>query len=441
MELETEKQRIKFVAELTDQIEAPGTEIELELHEYGKSQHLHNIFSTWNNSQGRNFLMLAILHNKEKVVYDILDILYLGSTHYGFWTKKKFVEFLCQTDHDGNNVLQLALLHQSYKKSDLLPKTLLNYAAAYNESKLAKLVDNLNNDRQSSVYFAFTEYWDEDIINYLLNKSNWNRDIINYSLNKIGNRDIIKYLLNKNNWNRDIINYSLNKNNWNRDRINYSLNKNNWNRDIINYLLNKNNWNKDRINYLLNENNWDKDIINYLLNENNWNEDIINYLLNENNWDKDIINYLLNENNWNEDIINYLLNENNWNEDIINYLLNENNWDSKAYNKNSMMRAIIIYDDEEDNKRNARSLDEALCGRGCYVNHWQHVEWDADNLLSKLGQFCKEQNMQQLWVLCLTHGVYEYILDSSGEKIKIERIVQAITKASSDKTKVTTFHN
>ncbi|KAF6024742.1 hypothetical protein EB796_016950 [Bugula neritina] len=66
-----------------------------------------------------------------------------------------------------------------------------------------------------------------------------------------------------------------------------------------------------------------------------------------------------------------------------------------------MMRAIIIYDDVEDNKRNARSLDEAFRGRGFYVNHWQHVEWDADNLLSKLGQFCKEQNMQQLWCCAL----------------------------------------
>jgi len=308
MELRTEKQRIKFVAELTDQIEAPGTEIELELHGYGKSRPLHDILSRWNNSRGRNFLKLAILHNKEKAVYDILDILCLGATHYGFWTKEKFVEFLCQTDNDGNNVLQLALLHKSYKKRDLLPKTLLKYAAAYNERKLAKLVDNLNNDRQSSVYLAITKYWDEDIINDLIIKSNWNRDIISSSLN-INNR--VKILLEA----------------------------------------------------------------------------------------------------------------------------------SKAYNEKSKLRAIIIYNDEEDNKTNARSLDKALRGRGFYVNHWQHVEWDEDNLLPKLEQFCKEHNTtEQLWVLCLTHGEYGYIFDPSDGEIKINDIVQKITKASSDETEVTAFH-
>jgi len=293
MDLKEAENQHKFKAKLKRKIEDPGTEKQLKLREYGQDGDLHNILS---GSHSVNWLMLAINCNNEEILYEILDILHLGATHYRFWTKEKFVDYLCEIDHEGNNVLQLALLHQRDKQSNLLPKTLLKYAADV-QSKLTKLVDNLNNGGQSSVDLAFEKEWDEDLLKYLLNKSNLTEDKKNSFLEQI-----------------------------------------------------------------------------------------------------------------------------------------------KTFDKKDKMRATIIYDDVEDNERNARSLDEAFRGRYFYVNHWQHVEWNADNLCQKLEQSCQEQNaMEQLWVLCLTHGVYEHILDPSRNKIKIDDIAQRITKASSVNTEVISF--
>ncbi|KAF6019032.1 hypothetical protein EB796_022677 [Bugula neritina] len=49
------------------------------------------------------------------------------------------------------------------------------------------------------------------------------------------------------------------------------------------------------------------------------------------------------------------------------------------------------------------------------------------------------ENMEQLWVVGLTHGVDEYILDSSEEEIKIHHIEQQLLKPLMEK-EVTTFH-
>jgi len=294
MDLKEEKNQHKFKDELFRKITTPDTKVELNLREYDKDEDLHNILS---ESFPVNWLMLAINCNNEEILYEILDILHLGATHYRFWTEGDFVDFLCKTDNDGNNVLQLALIHQRDKQSNLLPKTLLKYAAC-NKSKLAKLVDHLNDQRKSSVDLAFEKEWDEDLLKYLLDKSNLTEDKKNNFVKKI-----------------------------------------------------------------------------------------------------------------------------------------------KTFDKKGMMRATIVYDDVEDNKRNARSLDEAFRGRGFYVNHWQHVEWNADNLCQKLEQSCQEQNVtEQLWVLCLTHGKYKRILDSSGNEIKIDDITESITKASNVDTEVIPFH-
>jgi len=284
MDLKNEKNRSKVKDELRGKITTLGSEIELDLHEYDKNEYLHSILCNWKNPHSQNFLMLAIVNEKKKAVCEILDYLNLGATDYGLWTKEDFVEFLCETDHDGNNVLQLALLHQSDKKSDGLLKILLEHVEN-DRNKLADLVDNLNNNGKSSVNLAFNERWDKDITRYLLKRS-------------------------------------------------------------------------------------------------------------------------------------------------------------KTHDDKGMMRAIIFYNDVEENKRNAHSLDEALCGRGFNVKHWKHKHWSADNLLHKLTKTCRE-DMEQLWVVGLTHGVDGYIFDSSEpipRKIEINSIVQTLIKASGEENEVTTSH-
>ncbi|KAF6037189.1 hypothetical protein EB796_004502 [Bugula neritina] len=292
MELTTEKQQQKFKADLRNEVIAPGTKIFMDLHQYNMHD-LHGILRKWNNPEGQNFLMLAIIHDKENAVYDILDILHIFVTVDEKWTEETFVDFLCETDRDHSNVLQLALHYQRFKQSDLLPKTLLKYAAV-DQSKLAKLVHNENKDGNCSVNLAFNMQWDKNMIEHLLNKSNLDQEKKDSLLEK-----------------------------------------------------------------------------------------------------------------------------------------------RKTYNRKGRMIAIIIYNHEENNERNARSLDVAFRGRGFYVEHWQHLEWNAESLQEKLKKFCQEQNiMEQLWVLCLTHGVYEHILDTSNEKINIERIGQTITNASDDEKEV-----